>query len=195
MTKTTGPVRKEYYFRTGQFIRQGNKYKRHCGPTAVTNLLFTLSGREGRPLEVPPERVFGKVARIGKKRAAYINANVLGRFGGTSDFLAPSYIRASLRSYGIRGYKVFGLYPAVPGLMKRHLDRGAVLYLEVHLHPKYGNHHMLCYGYRVERDPAGGEKTYFRLADGWGSGPTEVEAGTLGLAMYSAVIPNKKQNN
>ena len=40
-----------YSFTTGQFAKLDRKYRRHCGPTAITNLLYTLAQREGRPIE------------------------------------------------------------------------------------------------------------------------------------------------
>ena len=175
---------KEYYFRTGQFVRLGPTYQRHCGPTAITNLLFTLASRQKRPIKDAPSEVFTKVAGIGKKRLVYFNTSIMGRFGGTSDFLAPSYIRACLREYGIRGCRVFGILPVIRDNMVRPLDRGAVIYLEVHRHPKYGGHHMLCYGYRRE-----GERVIYRLADGWAPAPVELDSSSIGFALFTAVLP------
>ena len=40
---------KEYSFTTGQFARLDKSYRKHCGPTAILNLVFTLAGKEGKP--------------------------------------------------------------------------------------------------------------------------------------------------
>jgi hypothetical protein len=177
-------VRKEFYFQTGQFMKLGPTYQRHCGPTAITNLVYTLAARTGTPLEKPAEEVFTGIAGIGKRRATYVNASIMGRFGGTSDFLAPAYIRACLKKYGIRGYSARGIFWASAKRITALLDRGAVIYLELHHHPKYGSHHMLCYGYRYE-----GSQVIYRCADGWSGKPVELPAMTLGFALYTAIVP------
>ena len=152
----------EYCFTTGQFAKIDRSYRRHCGPTAVTNLLFTLARMEGRTLTEKPEEVFRKVAGIGGRRLLYVNTDLFKRFGGTSDLLAPLYIGICLRRYGLDGYRIRGPFPATARRICTELDRGAILYMEVHRHPVYGNHHMLCYGYQI-RDG----KLFLRMADGW----------------------------
>ena len=161
-----------YSFTTGQFAKLDRSYRRHCGPTAITSLLYTLARREGRPIQEKPEVVFERIARMGQKRMVYLNANFLKIFGGTSDVLAPFLIAATLRAYGLREYKVRGPYLATANRICKELDRGAILYMEVHRHPVYGNHHMLCFGYRFQDG-----KLMLRTADGWITRIHELPAG------------------
>ena len=172
----------EYCFTTGQFAKIDRSYRRHCGPTAVTNLVFTLARLEGRPLKETPAEVFQRVAGIGGRRLLYVNTDLFKRFGGTSDLLAPVFIRLCLRSCGLKGYKVRGPYFATAKRICTELDRGAILYMEVHRHPVYGNHHMLCYGYRI----ADG-KLMLRMADGWIGRIHELPAGEERFAMCTVI--------
>ena len=177
----------EYSFTTGQFAKLDHAYRRHCGPTAITNLVYTLAGNEGRAIAEKPENVFRRIARIGGRRLIYLNADFLKLFGGTSDFLAPFMIRRCLREYGLTGYKVSGPYPATTGRICKELDRGAILYMEVHRHPVYGNHHMLCYGYSV-RDG----RLMLRMADGWIGRVHDIPAGEE-LFAFCTVVRRKKE--
>ena len=172
----------EYCFTTGRFAKIDRSYRRHCGPTAVTNLLFPLARMEGRPLTEKPEEVFTKVAGIGGRRLLYVNSDLFKRFGGTSDFLAPVYIGICLRRYGLYGYRVRGPFPATARRICTELDRGAILYMEVHRHPVYGNHHMLCYGYQV-RDG----KLFLRMADGWVGRVHDLPAGEEWFALCTVI--------
>ena len=174
--------KKEYSFTTGQFARLDKSYRKHCGPTAVLNLVFTLADMQGLSLAEKPEDVFRNIAGIGRRRLIYLNTDFMKLFGGTSDFLAPFLIRAALRAYGINGYKVRGPFPATERRIRKELDNGAILYLEVHRHPVYGNHHMLCYGYQI-RDG----KLMLRVADGWVARIHELPAGEELFSLCTAV--------
>ena len=96
-------------------------------------------------------------------------------------------IRRCLREYGLTGYKVSGPYPATTGRICKELDRGAILYMEVHRHPVYGNHHMLCYGYSV-RDG----RLMLRMADGWIGRVHDLPAGEE-LFAFCTVVRRKKE--
>ena len=176
----------EYSFTTGQFAKIDRSYRRHCGPTAVTNLLFTLARMEGHPLSDKPEEVFRQVAGIGGRRLLYVNTDLLKRFGGTSDLLAPLFIGICLRKYGISGFKVRGPFLATVKRVCTELDKGAILYMEVHRHPVYGNHHMLCYGYQV-RDG----KLMLRMADGWVGRVHDLPAGEELFALCTVISRRK----
>ena len=176
----------EYSFTTGQFAKIDRSYRRHCGPTAVTNLLFTLARMEGHPLSDTPEEVFRQVAGIGGRRRLYVNTDLFKRFGGTSDLLAPLFIGICLRKYGISGFKVRGPFPATVKRVCTELDKGAILYMEVHRHPVYGNHHMLCYGYQV-RDG----KLMLRMADGWVGRVHDLPAGEELFALCTVISRRK----
>ena len=67
----------------------------------------------------------------------------------------------------------------------RELDRGAILYMEMHGHPVYGSHHLLCYGYRFKDG-----KLMLRTADGWISHIHELPAGQE-LFSFCTVITRK----
>ena len=176
----------EYSFTTGQFAKIDRSYRRHCGPTAVTNLLFTLARMEGHPLSDKPEEVFRQVAGIGGRRLLYVNTGLFKRFGGTSDLLAPLFIGICLRKYGISGFKVRGPFLATVKRVCTELDKGAILYMEVHRHPVYGNHHMLCYGYQV-RDG----KLMLRMADGWVGRVHDLPAGEELFALCTVISRRK----
>ena len=172
-----------YSFVTGQFAKLDRSYRRHCGPTAITSLLYTLAQREGRPIKEKPEDVFKRIAQMGKKRLVYMNADFLKRFGGTSDLFAPFLIAACLRAYGLHEYKVRGPYLATANRICRELDRGAILYMEMHRHPIYGSHHMLCYGYRIVDG-----KLMLRTADGWITRIHELPAGQELFSLCTVII-------
>ena len=176
----------EYSFTTGQFAKLDKAYRKHCGPTAITNLIYALAAREGRPIPEKPENVFRRVASIGGRRLVYMNTDFLKIFGGTSDFLVPLLIRKSLKAYGLTDYSVRGPYPATQGRIVKELDRGAVLYMEVHRHPVYGNHHMLCYGYSVREG-----RLFLRMADGWVVRIHDLPAGEE-LFSFCTVISRKR---
>jgi hypothetical protein len=170
-------------YTTGRFAKLDRNYRRHCGPTAILNLIYTLASVEGIPVKEAPEAVFCHIARIGGRRLIYLNADFMKRFGGTSDFLVPVFIRSALKAYGITGYKVRGPFPATAKRICAELDKGAVLYLEVHGHPVYGSHHMLCYGY----DLADG-RLMLRVADGWINKIHELPAGEELFAFCTSIV-------
>ena len=175
---------KESGFTTGRFAKLDRSYRRHCGPTAILNLVYTLASVEGRTIGETPEAAFRHIARIGGKRLIYLNADFMKLFGGTSDILAPLFIRSVLKAYGISGYKVRGPFPATAERICRELDKGAVLYLEVHGHPVYGSHHMLCYGYELKEG-----KLMLRVADGWITRIHELPSGEELFAFCTSVLP------
>ncbi len=171
----------EIYCTTGQF-RKGkdardpaaaDRYRRHCGPTAITNLVLTAAARAGRgeALLKDPQAVFDRVAAIGMHRLFYVNTDLLRRVGGTSDFLTGLYLRRCFKEYALRTPRLHVEWLPGEAAMAKAMQKGAILYLQVHLHPKYGNHHMICYGSEI--DPNSGER-YFRIADGWTAKPVRM---------------------
>jgi hypothetical protein len=103
-------------------------------------------------------------------------------FPGDEDYKAKLRL---MKEYGIKGFSVSGPFPATTGRICRELDRGSILYMEVHRHPVYGNHHMLCYGYSV-RDG----RLMLRMADGWISRIHDLPAGEE-LFAFCTVIRQK----
>lgn len=140
----------ERYCTTGQF----KGHRRHCGPTAMTNLVLAL--RPG----LPAQAVFEEIVAIGRKHLAYLN---IKNVGGTSDGLSGVYLRAVLKRYGLERSLVRFAGPATAKRLRAAFDEGAVVYLQMHFHPKYHNHHVLVYGE---------EWKGFRTADGWQSQPS-----------------------
>ncbi len=165
-------IAQEAYCTTGQF-RDHDHYHRHCGPTAITNLLLTTAMRRRQRGNLPQEtqKIFDRVAQIGRRRLVYINMDLFHRFGGTSDALAGFYLRRCFTEYRLRPPALrFQPFPT-EGSVTQALERGSVLYLQVRGHSRYGNHHMLCYGREEQPD---GAPALYRIADGWSNKPVRM---------------------
>ena len=160
----------ESYCTTGQFGRLDRLYRRNCGPTAMTNLVLTLREKRGETLREAPSELFRRIARLGRRRAVYWNIDVFGLWGGTSDLLAGAYLRAALRLCGLEDVRVRRRARLTEKRLDAALARGSLLYVELRRHPRYGDHHLLCYG--TETRAAGGRREkLLRLADGWAAEP------------------------
>lgn len=153
---------------TQEFAGLGKGYKRHCGPTAITNALLTLHHRDRfLPRPVDARQIFTTVSTIGKRKGIYWNTDLFGRFGGTYDLLTRKYIRDCFAYYQVDPH-LTGSPIATKKQVIRALDAGRLLYLQLIRHPIYGSHHLLCYGYTVLRSlQEGREELYLLLADGW----------------------------
>ena len=176
------------YCTTGQFMDLENGYKRHCSPTAAVNVVRTLEkGLEKR--QVPNESsddMFLRFAGIGRRTRIYWNQHVLGHFGGTSNFLTGIFLRSCLRAEGFGKNVRVRIHPwTTADAVERALEEGAIILLQVYHHPKYKNHHMLCYACR--RTDAG-EREYL-LADGWKPGPLWVDERALGHGHFLTINP------
>ena len=172
------------YRSTGCYSHLGKGYVNHCGPTAITNAVLTLRRRAGgesgkRGPDGEDRALFEKIARYGTRHLFYFNFSFLKIYGGTLDVLAGIYLRNMLRRYVSGNIHVSPLRPLFTRLMKKELSRGRILYIQVLRHPKYKNHHFLCYGYKTEpsaEGPRGRKKDNIRFicADGWSMGPKEL---------------------
>ena len=79
----------------------------------------------------------------------------------------------------------------------RALDEGKLLYLQLYLHPCYGTHHVLCYGYTaVHSTDSGGKdkeknrkqrEIYLIIADGWNRRPRYLRLKSRGLCNFFAI--------
>lgn len=128
---------------------------KHCGPTAMTNVILALGANEA------PEAIFATVAEMGMRCGLYWNLARTKRLGGTSDALAGVYLRLCLRRYGFNNaVRAGGI--ATQAALVRALGENKIVYLEMHFHPKYHNHHLLIYAHEWQG---------FRAADGWSSSP------------------------
>ncbi|MDO5133564.1 MAG: hypothetical protein Q4D81_11370 [Eubacteriales bacterium] len=171
---------------TGQFMNLDKGFKNHCGPTAAVNVIRMLKSRL-RPGKEPSadEELFLTCAGIGRKMGIYWNREILGRFGGTSNFLTGPYLRRCLKKTGLEDAAIVRFHPWItPDAVRQALDTGAIVYLEVYYHPKYKNHHMLCCGYR-RQGPKGPEQ--FLLSDGWTRGPVWVSGDQLGHGHFLTI--------
>jgi hypothetical protein len=215
---------------TGQFEGLRNGFVRHCGPTAITNIITTINKRyhylvhptdqkaKKEPVGFFPSQtdVFEEVSGIGIRSRIYWNMDFLKLFGGTYDMLTGLYLKACFRHYGIPyftkrpGGRVVKWRPRnrwqaakpavrirsrVPFRKEQYMDslrRGCLLYLQLHHHPCYGNHHLVCYGYVEVESTASGSagngqryrKTYLTVADGWTHELRYLDMAELGLVRY-----------
>lgn len=165
----------ESYRTTREFASRGTRgYVKHCGPTAVTNLVLTL-----RPeLACSAARVFDTVVDIGQRSLAYVNLRATKHFGGTSDVLAVVFIRRVLQHFDLGGCKVHFGGPATAQRVRKALAEGRIVYMETHFHPKYRNHHLLLYG---------ADNKGLRAADGWRSSPVWLSDSDLRGALYIVI--------
>lgn len=160
-------VMKETYCTTGQFAN----YKRHCGPTAMTNLVLAF-----RP-DLEATLVFNEIVAIGRRHLAYLTVK---NIGGTSDGLSGVYLRAVLNHYGLGDAVVKFAGVATERRLRRALQLGAVCYLQMHFHPKYHNHHVLVYA----SDWKG-----LRTADGWQCRPVFLNERDVRGATFFTIMP------
>lgn len=181
------------YATTGQFGALDKGYVRHCGPTAIANLLMTFENRY--PLfpgkRMLPKKIFRRIALLGRERHYYFNMDRLKILGGTFNAAAPAYIRRAAALYQREDLAVGFARPSLSVFLKRALDGDAVIYLETILHKKYGNHHLLLYGYR-EREEAGSASkkrkiTEFLAADGWSDIPVWLGANSIRTGFFHPV--------
>lgn len=160
----------EKYYTTIQFQHLEAGFHKHCGPTAITNLIATLSNEE-----ISPEALFLEVAKIGQHLKVYWNIDDKKIVGGTSDGLTGWYLRRCLKCFGLTSHHVRGRGLATPDKLKSALALGHMVFLQLHLHPKYHQHHVLIYGYEWEG---------FRTADGWSASPIYLVDKDLTLATF-----------
>ena len=146
--------------------------------------------------EMTSEEMFLRFAQIGKRMHVYWNKDLLGRFGGTSNFLTGIYLRGCLRAVGLGKDVSVRFHPWItPDAVEKALEQGAIVLLQVYHHPKYKNHHMLCYACRRpdrEQDPAEQEHKsgrQFLLADGWSPVPLWVDETYLGHGHFLTIKP------
>lgn len=161
------------YCTTRQFAKRDRDYVKHCGPTAITNLVLTL-----RPdLAEDPGRVFDAVVATGRRLGIYWNLKATKHIGGTSDALAGLYIRQALAHFGITARVRFA-GPATAARVRAALAEGRIVYLAMHFHPKYHNHHLLLYGVG---------RYGLRAADGWQAKPVWLSDRDLRGAVFFTI--------
>ena len=196
------------YTTTGEFSRLKKGYVNHCGPVAITNVILTCAKRQAEMHErqddtlsrgVPTGEgagenslflekekkndIFLDVAKYGTRHLFYLNKNLFHHYGGTSDVLSGPYLRLMLRRHGIRNVSVSAPCPLTPRLVRRALDKGAILYVMLFHHKKYKAHHLICYSYEKSEDGA----YRYLFADGWAARPIWLTDADLHFGAFRAV--------
>ena len=182
--------REETYYTTRDFDRTDRSYHKHCGPTAITNLLLTLARRRGLDelKAKPPEELFAAVAAIGRRRFTYWNIRDDVPLGGTSYVLLMGYVHACLRHFGLGRTKLSGRLAATPREMARELRKGSLLILSLYHHRYYGSHIVVACGVAEVRVPGrAAPRLYLKVADGWVRRPRYIAAEDLPRGGYVAV--------
>ena len=185
--KTVKPGKQETTDMAGEPERSGKaKAGMTSGGYAGSGPLPAASAAaQRRAARAHEQELFLQCAQIGRREHIYWNSDILGRFGGTSNFLTGIFLRSCLRAAGCADDVSVRFHPWITARdVRRALDSGAIVYLQVYFHPKYKNHHMLCYAY--ETNPENGEPS-FLLADGWQAGPVRVDAAGLGHGHFFTI--------
>lgn len=162
-------AQKAAFHTTGEFQNAGKKYRSHCVPTALTNVLLTLYGLYGYEglAGLSPEQVYRTCADIGQKHLMYWNMSLLGRIGGTSILLAVPYAKLCLKKFGIDDISPSMRLFTTPGAARRELKKGNLLMAALWHHPLYKNHMVTAYGYEIVQSRSGALRHYLLIADGW----------------------------
>lgn len=190
---------------TSEFSELGRGYRRHCGPTALTNLLLTLNNVQPNPQMTlkSPSSVFMNVARIGQRHLFYVNTDFLHHFGGSSWFLMEPYLKAVLADYGYRGTKkdahvrlfVRTHLAARTSDVIKALHNGSLVLLQLYNHPVYGNHDVMAYGYtRLEPRKGKGHIYYLNIADGWSGEPRYLASSDIKVCGFFEIGIEKPDN-
>lgn len=109
---------------------------------------------------------------------AYWNTDIFGKIGGTSNLLTVPYIKVCLLRTGMRDVRIGRVQKFSPGRAARSLEKGALLYLILRRHPRYGDHHAVCCGGFLS------DQLYLFLEDGWSSRLQTVPAAELAGSWY-----------
>ena len=158
------------FYRTSDFNTVNNvSYNNHCGPTAITNLMcmYQYKYRGIKNESDAAKTMFNYVAQYGIRNLYYNNSDSK-YFGGTSDTGAGPYIRGAFSSYlGVSTTTL--LYEVKYNNFRNSFANDAVMYLILHKHETYENHHLVGYAYtRLQSTTTGWYKTYLKVCDGWG---------------------------
>ena len=186
------------FYCTQDFAGMDGGYRRHCGPTAMVNLLKTLEHRDpkrDKSVIKSPEAAFRHIAAIGRKKHYYINGDLLGGlYGGTFNPVLRIYLRTVLARYRRTDVRIKRAYPAWRRFLSGASARGSLLYLILVFHPLYGNHHVIGYGTVLLRAQDGTRKLYIRVADGWSAAPRYLCTDDLYLSHFLEIAPNRYKN-
>ena len=161
----------------------GVRWYNNCGPTAVTNLLV-MAGRRYPSAGCPEDHLalYARAARYGTRHLIYANLS-RGPVKGTSDLRAGTWLRRMFAQLtGVR--PVVRFRRASERNLREYLDRGSLLYLVLHGHPAYRNHHLVGYGYTAVKSETTGEvRTYLKVSDGHSPAPRYLDLASCRLTL------------
>lgn len=176
-------------FTTARFRDLDKGYSLHCGPTAMSNLVTTYAKRYGfsSVTSLEPEELFRKVASIGAKRLIFWNGPAIPLLGGTMDLAVPWYIRAVWKEFRLPAPHISFQRRATEKNLLTSLKKGAILYVELRHHPKYGEHHIIVYGCRGD----GITEPVYYAADGWRPMETLLKSEDFRRSFYHEILPER----
>ncbi|WP_312281858.1 hypothetical protein, partial [Oscillibacter sp.] len=151
-------------------------YKNHCGPTAITNMLIMYGNRYGINTinRKSTQDIFQRVADIGTANLYYVNSDLGGVIGGTSNTLAAKYTQVCFEEYGIDSG--FWRRDLTYDNIVATLEEDYIMYVMLQGHQTYGNHHIVGYAYtHLISSTTGLFKTYLKVADGWTTHPRYID--------------------
>ena len=126
------------YCTTGQFAMLGKGYVKHCGPTAVTNVIISLLNRScsnGIINERPDidyiNRVFLKVTEIGRRKGIYWITDFLKMFGGTFDTFTKVFLHSCFKDFGLNDTETHRRRRATEKNFRKSLESGSICYLQL----------------------------------------------------------------
>lgn len=168
------------FYTTGDFKTvNGVTYNNHCGPTAITNLMcmYQYKYRGIKNGLDAAKTIFNYVAQYGINNAYYNNSSSI--FGGTTDTGAAAYIRNVFSNYlGVTTSTQ--LRDVTYSNFRNTFEYGRLMYLMLHSHEEYGNHHVAGYAYtRLRSQTTGWFKTYLKVCDGWGHGGRYIDVASI----------------
>lgn len=139
-------------------------YDEHCGPTAITNLIFIVGNyRNYAPVRDANEtHVFARVAWYGIDNGYYVNSNS----GGTYKNTISQYIDGAFDSFNI-SVSVSSMSVTYANV-KSAINGYRPFYLSVTNNSIYGNHGMAGYAYTVLENQYDDRISFVKVADGWG---------------------------
>ena len=170
-------------YETSDFKDLDDGYTQHCGPTAITNFL-SMYGNRYNILSIKntdPDDIFRTVAQIGYDYLYYYN----WEHGGTANASAGNYVVRCFQAFGInnvvKNYRKGLMYNNI----RSTLENNHIAYVMLTGHPKYGNHHVICYAYtRLVSRATGYYKTYLKVADGHSHDPRFLDLAAVTTDTY-----------
>ena len=174
---------------TGDFRNLGRRgFKRHCGPTAAANIVLAFTRRYCPAMKLDQTETFLTCAKVGQRSLLYGNADILGHFGGTSDLLAPLYLSLCFQKCRCPA-KVANWQLLTEHNVRKALGRGSLLYVEIRHHPRYHDHHFVCYVAQEVREPDGRQVAFFLMcADGWDHGLTPIALNSIKWGTFYEIV-------